>query len=146
MISGGLEFVVLLQANKKEISYIKAHGVRVLKVSCVILVESIKFKFHIYIIGQHLMDNIHFIVHKRYSFFYKKLKIFYTLWPIDSKYLKYILILLNYINLINTDVCYYFNYIWSSFEIMCTLFIILLLRNMKLFTHYIFLRHITYNV
>ena len=70
-------------------------------------------------------------------------KISYTLQLTESKYLKCILVLLNYIKLIRTDVCHYFNYVWSSFKIMCTALIVLLLGKMKLPAHYISLLHIT---
>ena len=51
----------------------------------------------------------------------------YTLQPKISKFL-------NYIDPIKTVECYYFNYLWSLFEMMCVALTDLLLRNVLLFT------------
>ena len=95
---------------------------------------SIEFKFDLDIIGHRPTYNIDFfIVHR--SCFLQDSKMSYTLRPTHSKYLNCILVMLNYINPIRTDVCYYFNYVWSSFEIVCIALIVFLLRNMNLSMH-----------
>ena len=110
------------------------------------MVHSFKFKFNIHIndLVNRPTYNIDFGVWRNYRSFYRINKICFILRPIDSKYLKWILALLNYIIPIKIDAWFYFNYLGSSF--MCIAFLDFLQRNMKLVTHYFFLLLITYNI
>ena len=55
-------------------------------------------------------------------------KIPYRLRFIHSKYMKYTLVLVNYINMIKIDACYHLNYILPSFKIMRIALLVLLLK------------------
>ena len=71
-----------------------------------------------------LQDTKHIYIHK----------ISYTLRPRLEIFEMYF----SSVNPIKATVYYCFNYVWLSFEIMCIAIIVLLMGNMKLFTHYIF--------
>ena len=113
--------------------------------------HSIEFQFDMHIIGHLPTHNIDFCVYRIIIFLQDIQNLFYNdlLKLFEVHY-----VLLNYINPIKTDTYYCFNYAWSSFEIMCfewwtnyvrtirrNYLIVLLLLNMELFTHNIFLLH-----
>ena len=66
----------------------------------------IKLKFDVCNVGNHSWYCINFDVYRRYSFFTGYIKC-HTLWHINSKYLKCILILLYYSNLYKITPCYF---------------------------------------
>ena len=69
------------------------------------------------IIGHRPMYNIDFCTHRSSGFLYRLHKVL-ILRSTESKYLQFILILLNYIDSTENDACYCYNYVWSSFESM----------------------------
>ena len=54
-----------------------------------------KPNFGMFITDHRSSSYINFAVYRRYSFFYTGYTKYYTMWPIDLKYLKCILVLLN---------------------------------------------------
>ena len=83
--------------------------------------DSFEFKFNVHTVGHRSKYNIISGVYINNRMH----KVPYTLWLMDSKYLKCILVMLKYINLIKTNAWYYFNNALSSFEIMCRALIVL---------------------
>ena len=92
---------------------------------------SIKLKFNKFIVDLFFSYPINFGVSRRYSFFTGYTKC-HALPSTVSKYLR-VLFQYKLESVQNKSVAYIFHYIWSSLEIMCIVFIVLLLENSKLF-------------
>ena len=94
------------------------------------MVLSIKLKFNKFIVDPFFSYSFNFGVNRKYIFFAGYTK-HHALLSTGLKYLRAFQYLLKSVR--NYSVAYIFHYVWSSLEIMCIAFIVLLLENSKIF-------------